>query len=745
MGERIVPVTGQNNCGGRCLLYAHVQDGRVVRMSTPAPSERPGLPSFTACARGLNYHKTFLNEQRLRQPMIRTGERGEGAFAPISWEEALDEIAGRWIRIRDQYGPASRFVCYSTGVSAVLSPEQLVKRLLSLDGGFLDSYNNYSNACIEHASVLMYGTGCTGSSPSTWPDSRMILLSGHNPAESRFDSCTLYYLKKAVENGVPVISVDPRRSDTIDALGARWIPIRPATDSALFDAMALTVWKEGLADKAFLDRCCIGFDEEHLPEGAPEGASVLSWLTGKTDGVEKTPEWAETITDIPAEEIRELAVLYGTAKPAALIQGYGAQRHAYGEQSARGAILLACMTGNVGVPGGWAAGTGYTPSPFRLGMPFVKNPVRERIPVFRWTDAVDHGRSMTTLQGVTGGERLTSDIKMIFSLAGNTLINQHSDINRTAALLRDTDKCEFILASDLFLTPSAKFADILLPGVSMFECENITASWHFGGRIGYSSKAVEPLYESRFEYDWLADLSERLGLYREFTWGRTKEKWLEQILDGARADDPEIPDLGTLKEIGLWEKPEERPYIAFEKEAADPQRYPFPTRSGRIELYSAAAAGMEFEEPFPPIPRYMEPPEGPQDPKREQYPLQLIGWHTKRRCHSIHDNNGEMEKIDPQRVWMHPEDAGERGVEEGDAVLVYNERGKMILPAHITERILKGTAAAAQGAWYSPDENGVCRRGSINVLTSQHPTPLARGNPQHTNLVQIVRAENGER
>ena len=149
----------------------------------------------------------------------------------------------------------------------------------------------------------------------------------------------------------------------------------------------------------------------------------------------------------------------------------------------------------------------------------------------------------------------------------------------------------------------------------------------------------------------------------------------------------------------------------------------------------------QYRDFFPAIPRYVEPPEGAGDGLAEKYPLQLIGWHTKRRCHSIHDNNRAMEKLDPQMLWMHPKDAGERGLKDGDRALVWNDRGRMKIPVKVTDRIMAGVTALSQGAWYRPDKDGTDTGGSINVLTSLRPTPYARGNPQHTNLVQVEKAD----
>lgn len=738
---KIIHTMGRNNCGGRCIIHAHVRDGQIEKLTTDTPQAAGDDVPLCACVRGLNYHKTFLGPDRLRYPMKRVGERGEGKFQRISWEEATDLIAREWVRIRDTYGPGSRYVNYATGISAAISGSSLAKRLLKLDGGYLGYYNSYSTACIRKATDLMYGTCETGNSLVDWLNSNLIILWGHNPAETKFDSQTMYYLRRARKKGIPIIVVDPRRNDTAEQLGAEWVPLRPATDAALQDAMAYVIVEEGLQDQDFLDRCCLGFDKAHMPEGVDPSECVLSYLTGEKDGVAKTPEWAAAITGVPAETIRSLAIRYATARPAALVQGFGAQRHAYGEQGARGGILLACMTGNVGVSGGWASGSGLCTQHPWVDMPDVPNPYPMEIPTYLWTEAVVRGHELTELDGVTGGEQLQSDIKMILNLAGNCLINQHGDINRTAEILRDTSKCEFIVCSDLFMTASAKFADVLLPGVSMFEGENITQPWQYGDFVGFNNQVIEPMYEGRFEYDWLSEVAEKIGLGPQFTEGRTLGQWLEWCYEDLRRKEPELPDYETFKKAGIYRYQNTPVRIAFADQRRDIDHHPFPTPSGKVELFSPKIWQTRFRDFMPAIPRYVDPPEGPNDPLRKQYPLQLIGWHTKRRCHSIHDNNQAMHAIDPQALWMHPKDAQARGITEGQQVLIWNDRGRVQIGAHLTERIMPGVVALSQGAWYAPDKNGTDHGGCINVLTSLRPTPYARGNGQHTNLVEVRLAE----
>lgn len=744
---KIIPTTGRNNCGGRCIIYAHVRDGIIEKLSTETTGTPEHPVPLCACARGLNYHKTFLGEDRLRWPMKRTGERGEGKFSRISWEEALDILTSEYIRIRDTYGPGSRYVNDGCGISAVMRGDRMMRRLLALDGGYLGSYNSYSSACIRNATDITYGTSETGTHPSDWLNSQLIILWGHNPAETRFDSSSMFYLKKAKAAGIPVIVIDPRKNDTVLALDAQWIPIRPATDSALADAMAYFIIKEGLQDQGFLDTCCLGFDAAHMPEGVDPSLNCLSYLMGENDGIPKTPEWGETITGIPADTIRELAICYATTKPAAIIQGYGAQRNAYGEQSARGVILLTCLTGNVGISGGSAAGSGDCSTHKLPKFPVPDNPYNRELPVFLWTDAIDHGKEMNEYDGIRTCDQgifddpkdisLDSNIKMIFNLASNTLINQHGDINRTAKLLKDTSKCEFIVCSDLFMTASAKFADLLLPGISMFEEENITKPWKFTDFLGFNNKVIEPLYECKTEYEWIRELAKGIGLEEEFTEGRDYSQWMSYIYEDLRTSEPELPEYDEFREKGIYKFEEGHYPISFEKEVKDPKHYPFPTPSGKIELLSTKLWKTPMKDFMPPIPRYVAPPEGPQDPLTKRFPLQLSGWHSKCRTHTVHDNNLNLRKLDPQKLWIHPEDAAARSINDGDMVLVYNDRGQLKIPAKITDRVAKGVTTLSQGTWYTPDENGVDTRGSINVLTSQRPTPFARGNGQHTNLVEV--------
>lgn len=745
MAETTVLFSGCHNCGGRCLLQAHVRDGKVVRISpADGQSDQPARPQLRGCMRCLGYRERMYHPDRLLHPLKRVGRRGAGEFVQITWAEALDITASQTRRIMAQYGPEAIYLNYGTGNSGRMSEKAWMSRLLGLYGGYLSMYGNYSNGCSLMATPYTYGTAATGNSREDWVNAKLIILMGWNPAEVIHGTNTMYYLKQAKAAGAEIIVIDPIYSNTAVGLADQWIPIRPTTDSALLDAMAYVMISEGLHDQRFLDRYCLGFDEAHLPADIPAGQSYKSYVIGQgADGTAKTPDWAEPITGIPSDVIIGLARNYATKRPGALIQGYGPQRHAYGEQVARSGTVLAAMTGNVGVSGGWASGTGLPArSNFVASIP-AANPCPAQISHYVWPDAIRQGLGMGAAQGVKGVDVLSSDIKLIYNLAGNCLINQQSDINEMAALLADETKVEFILVNDQFMTASAKFADVILPADNMLERDDLLMPWAYGDYVLFSRQAVQPPGECRNGYDWVSDLAERLGVKAQFTEGRTQAQWLRWLVAQTAAQHPDFPAFEAFKAQGVHHWQHEAPHIAFQQQIEDPDNHPFPTPSGKIEIFSPRLWALQKPEEIPAVPQYIPAWEGPQDGLRATYPLQCIGHHYKRRVHSTFDNSAWMEEAARQEVWLNPADAAARGIGQGERVRVYNDRGATELPAKITPRIMPGVISIPQGAWWTPDLAGVDQRGSINVLTRYKPTPLAFSNPQHTALVEVQRAAQG--
>ncbi len=741
--ERVVQTASHFDCGGRCFIKAHVKDGVVTRISTRLDGEvNEDMPIMRGCVRGRGYRRFVYNPDRLKYPMKRVGKRGEGKFERISWDEATDIIAREWKRIGDTYGPASRFVTVMTGdIGGTYNSDGITRRLLNVTGGHLGYYHSVSQGNSVAATPYTYGTHATGSSHDTLLDSKLVILWGHNPTETIFGH-TNHYFQEMKRRGIKFIVVDPRYSDTVAAYADQWVPLLPTTDNALMDAMAYVIVTENLHDKAFLDTYCVGFDEEHLPEGAPAGSSVLSYLTGDSDGQPKTPEWAEAICKVSANVIRQLARDYATAKPAALIQGWGPQRHGCGERTARGATLLAALTGNVGKRGGWASGHGGNATRKFCRMPDpVVNPVKASISIMNWVQAVEDASKVTPAVGLKGAEKLDGEIKMIVNVAGNYLVNQNPDINAAARMLEDESKVEFILGADLYMTPSAKYADILLPGTSFMEQWNISETWGTANYFILSEKLVEPLYEARSTYDWLADVARKLGVEQEFTRGRTQKQWIEAVVADARQRMPDegIPTFDELMVKRVHYYGNSSSYVAFQKQIEDPENNKFATPSGKIELFSQRLHDMGNPD-IPAIPRYVASWEGPEDPLAEQYPLQFITWKGKNRANSTFHANPWGKAVQPQQLWINPIDADKRNVKHGELVRVANGRGEMEIPANVTPRIIPGVVALQQGGWWRPGSDGIDRGGCPNVLTSTRPTPLAHGNSHQTSLVEVRKA-----
>lgn len=739
---QVLPSICWHNCGGRCQLKAYVKDGVVVSFGTDnVGPDTPDDLQARACLKGRSQRQRLYHPDRLKYPMKRVGERGADKWEKITWDEAFDTTAKEIRRIIDKYGNESIYFNYACGAYGLLNQtnsNNALRRLLNTLGGYLQSYGNYSQANYMYAVPYMFGSPYSGSAPTTFPDARLLVIFGDNPACTRVGGFnSVYYLKLAKQNGTRIIVIDPVYSDTVGAFADQWIPIRPTTDSALVAALAYVMLSEGLHDQAFLDKYCIGFDEEHMPEGIPAGNSYKSYILGASDGRPKTPEWASDITGVPVETIKQLARDIAGTKPGFILQGRGIQRHSNGEFQSLAVPILAFMTGNVGVlgsnPGLYEGGPSVKTGSYPIGV----NPVKTKISIFMWTDAIE--RILTKEQDrIEGADKTKSTIKMIINYGGNTLINQHSDSGRTAALLKDDSKCEFILGMDNFMTPSTRYCDILLPGVTQFEVNDIITRSMGHGVAYYGQKLVEPMFECKTVNEVGRALAERLGVLEKFDDGKSDEDYLREFVGISQAAHSDFPSYEEFRAKGIY-KTKATKVVAYDKFIQDPEANALPTPTGKFEIFSKALYDIQHPQ-IPAIPKYMSVSEGPEDPLIEKYPLQCFGHHTKRRVHSTFDNMPWMEEVEAQMLWMNPQDAAARGIENNDLIKVYNDRGTVKVKAKVTPRLVPGVCTLPQGAWYTPDKDGVDVRGCINTLTTWTPNPLSKGNPQHTNLVQIEKA-----
>lgn len=752
VGERVAWGHCSVNCEGRCALRLHVQDDEVVWVeSDNTGNDEYGNHQIRACLRGRSIRRWINHPDRLSYPMKRTGKRGEGKFEQISWDEAYDLIAENYQRILDEYGPEAIWNHYASGVNAG-NIGSFLTRFINMNGGCLGRYGSYSSAQISAALPYLYGTRAANSN-SDIVNAKLVVMFGENSCETKAGGAgPTYHLEQALEQGgAKVVVIDPRYSDTVASRADQWIPIRPGTDAALVDAIAHVLIEEDLVDSEFLATYCIGYDEDTMPESAKgQNRSYKDYIMGQgADGVEKTPEWAEGITGVSRDVITQLAREIGEAKPCAIYQGKGPQRQSNGEQTARAICMLPVLTGNVGINGGNTGSDldGFYFSSFSV--PSGDNPVKTQIATFTWTDAIDHGTDMTKLaHGVRGKDKLDVPIKMIFNYAGNTITNQHSDINRTHEILQDESKCEFIVVWETFMTDSAKYADVLLPDLMPVEQPSFVSN-DYAGNMGFvimGEAVTSPKFERTTLFADLREIAKRMGKEEEFTEGRDEEAWLKFCYEEACKEDAELPTYDEMKEMGVYRRKDpDGHHVALKEFRDDPEANPLKTPSGKIEIYSEQLAEIADTWELPegdiidPLPVYAPGTEGWDDPLRETYPLQMPGYHYKARAHSSYGCIDVLKQANPQELWINTLDADERGIKDGDTVQVFNDRGTVEIVAKVTPRIMPGVVSMGQGAWHDADMAGnkVDKGGCINTLTSLRPTPLAKANPQHTNLVEV--------
>ena len=739
-------------------FQVEVDDGEVVAIH-PSPNDPDPSPILDSIADTLR-HPTRISSPMVREGYLKHGpgngtSRGSESFVPVSWDHALELLAGEFRRVKSDHGNEAIFAGSYGWASAgrFHHAQSQVHRFLNLFGGYTYSVDTYSTAALTV--LLPYVMGkkeyiwgqCT-----EWANiadnADLVVMFGGVPLKNgqvnpggTGKHIVKESLERAKSRGVEFVNLSPLRDDSARWLNAQWMALRPNTDAALLLGLAHTLVAADAVDIEFLDRCCVGFD------------TFKAYLLGETDGEAKTADWASVITGIEADEIRRLSHRMVTGRTFIMLS-WSIQRSHHGEQAYWAAIALASMIGQIGLPGG-GIGFGYGSvggignATLDLPLPTFpqgSNPVGTFIPVARITDLLNSPGETVDYNGQT----LTyPDIRLVYWCGGNPF-HHHQDLNR---LIEAWQRPDTIVIQDPWWTPAARFADIVLPATTMLERNDIGVA-RLDPYMTVMRKAVSPVGEARDDFRIFADLSERLGLGEAFTEGRDEMSWLRHMYEVSRqqisSKGIDMPSFDEFWEQGSFQFPDpEEAHILYDEFRADPESHPLITPTGKIEIFSEKIASYDYDD-CPGHPVWLEPCEWLGSTLTEQFPLHLISNQPRTRLHSQLDpgSTSRQSKIsgrEPAR--LNPVDAQRRGIEDGDVIRLFNNRGACLAGVRLTEDVMQGVVELSTGAWYDPLEPGVvgtlCVHGNPNVLTPDVGTSkLAQGPSAHTALVEVERYDS---
>ncbi|HIP68202.1 MAG TPA: twin-arginine translocation signal domain-containing protein [Chromatiales bacterium] len=768
-----------HNCGSRHMLVAHKKGDVIVRLSTDTGEyQKDGHygkdteeePQMRACLRGRSYRARLYSAERLLYPMIRVGERGEGKFKRASWDDALNLVARKMIDIKAKYGPQALLDQSYAGASyGVLHKsdqiEGLLGRFMGMFGCRTNSWSVPSYQGTTTSSRWTFGTIEDGNEDDTFAHSKLIIMWGWNPAYTFHGGNTFYYMRLAKQRGCKFVLIDPQYTDSGSAYDAWWLPIKPGTDAAMMAGMAHYIFSKNLHDQEFINKFTMGMDAGTMPDWSkdtPNGQeNFKDYILGKYDGQPKTPEWAEKICGISAKDIKKLAHMYATTKPAALKACWAAGRAAYGEQYNRMAAALQAMTGNIGVLGGCAEGVGKAFHAEGVAYPYDEyaNKWWASIKSDRWAHIVLNYPNVTreeaglwprndNLDGVV------PNIRGIF-WQGSDWFNQLTNINKEIKAIK---KLDLVVCMDSTITPSGLYADVLFPIATHFERHDVALPWYKGHYYIHRPKVIEPLGESKTDFQVFTELAWRIGGEQ---FGRAynpranrdyfdnndavdeaylKDWWENKVMAHQHVTMP----WEEFKQRGIYKFKLDKPHVAFRDQIEKGKA--FQTPSGKIEILCTELANIsdwkrtKYGYHIPSIPKWIEPWESLNSPKTKKFPFHMITPHPRHRTHSIFNNIPWLQEAFEQEITINASDAKKLGLKTGDIVEVWNDRGKCVVPVYATERCAPGVVVLHEGAWLDPDNKGVDRSGNPDFLTLDNPSP-AGSFAYNTLLVNIKKTK----
>lgn len=656
---------------GGCGILAHVDNGRITKIEGDPDSP---LNRGTLCAKGLAQIERLNHPDRLLYPLKRIGERGDGKWQRISWNEALQTIAGSIKETIEKAGKTA--VSFAQGTPKGLELFLMIRLANLLNTPNIATPGNVCHMPRETASNLTCGFFPVADYDHP---SACILVWGSNLFQTNEEGVIGFQLRHALDRGAKLVVIDPRKSG-IASRADLWLQPRPGTDLALALGMLKAIIDENLYEKPFVENWTKGFPElkTHLQKYTLSRISDITW--------------------IPQEKIVEATRLFSQAKPACIQWGNALEHNINSFQCARALLLLMAVTGNLEVPGGNV----NRPSPpiMRTGdlVQIKKFPDKsEKIlgSGFRLSASMGFVPSQLIVKAILTGNPYP--IRMMYIQGGNPLLS-YANSSETLAALR---KLDFLAVSELFMTPTAQLADIVLPAATNFEFDDIG---HFGlphGFILARPKIVEPGGECWSDSKILNELGKHLGLGQYF-WNDLRE-CLDEILKPAGIDYNKFKELGLLK--GNWE------YKSFEKNG-------FHTPSKKVEIYSEQLEKWGYD----PLPDFHELPEFEM---LEEYPLIFTSAKDPFYFHSAYRNIPSLRILSPDPVALiHPDTATRAGISEGDWVSIETTRGTIRQKTKLNNEIDPRVIILSFGWWF-PERTDLelagWKESNLNILTSNDP------------------------
>ncbi len=817
-GDAPVQETGQwltgacmNNCScgsSRCLLKVYVEDGVPLKIRTDEQDEDSiEVLQRRACPRGRAQISNITSPARIKYPMKRknwspdapNGElRGKDEWERISWEEALDYIAAEMKKAYDNYGPKSILAAAYSDIGDTYF-DQVICLLNAKGGAMHHELGTVSLGSWPLPEIMMTGGMLAAPDSLSIHDSELHFHFGNNWMANKGGN-TAYQLDYAKRQGGRVVIVEPWLNQTAQAVADEWVPIIPGTDTAFVLGMAYHMIENNLQNQAFLDKYCVGFDAEHMPEGAPVEDNFKDYVLGTYDGEPKTPEWAEAICGVPAATTRRLAEEIANTKKVNFFAGQSTTKIPAGEMFAQAFYTLALMHGDMGTPGNYASWVGLTEgmsvAPYVMAgdsSSAALNPVNplkpaslSSVPLFAqmedptaWEN-VDYSECwQSILDGAYGrdtwpGGKHPLDIHVIYCGGYENSLNSLPNANAAIKVFR---KVDFVWGANPFFDPSRQYCDIVLPVVTWWEKGNL--AWtNNSDTVYWADKIIEPLYECKAEGYIAEELAKRLDVDPKVVNAQTDAERTYSSLAGAAymtdlatmafapllsisqedidalgvqgAPQEGLMSLAEFKEKGFFKIPRSKgdalssvPWAAF---YADPEAYPLATSSGKFEIYSPALAAtvnsLGFSTIAPIAKWQMGDPEQGQGAQTAEFPLLLWTPHSLRRAHTVNDNVASLREAFPQECFISTVDAEARGIKTGDLVLMSSPYGKVLRPAKVMPTIVPGAIAMQDGAWIRIDEEtGIDLGGDPNIL--QAPKSSGQASQSWTGTIVQVEKYNG--